>query len=158
MSVQEIIQKHPPSRDNLLLILHELQDSHPQHYLTENSLEQVAHYLKITKSAVYGVATYYSMFSLKPRGRYIIRVCLSAVCELMKTQTLIARLESLLGIKMGETTPCGLFTLESSECLGQCQEAPSMMINDKVYNNLDDQRIEQIIATYRRDNVKTNSQ
>lgn len=146
MSVQEIIHKHAPEKDNILLILHELQDNHPQHYLTEEALEQVAHYLNITKSAVFGVATYYTMFSLKPRGRYIIRVCVSAVCELMKSRSVIARLESLLNIKTGETTPCGLFTLETSECLGQCQEAPSMMINDKVYNNLDDQRIEQIIA------------
>jgi NADH-quinone oxidoreductase subunit E len=151
MSVQEIIHKHAPRRDNLLLILHDLQDNHPQRYLSEEALISVARYLNITRSAVFGVATYYSMFSLQPRGKYIIRVCVSAVCELMKFNTVFTRLESLLGIKTGETTPCGLFTLEKSECLGQCQEAPSMMINDQVYNNLDEQRIEQIIATYRKD-------
>ncbi len=153
MSVQEIIHKHAPRRDNLLLILHDLQDNHPQRYLSEEALISVARYLNITRSAVFGVATYYSMFSLQPRGRYIIRVCVSAVCELMKVNTVITHLESLLGVKTGETTPCGLFTLEKSECLGQCQEAPSMMINDTVYNNLDEKRIEKIITTYRKNSA-----
>ncbi len=147
MSHQQIIEQHTPERDNLLLILHDLQDSHPQHYLTEDALEQTARYLNLTKSAVYGVVGYYTMFSLKPRGRYLIRVCVSAVCELMKSNTVIGHLEHVLGITVGETTPCGRFTLEASECLGQCQEAPSMMINREVYNNLDEQRIRKIIAS-----------
>lgn len=150
MSTQNILEKHAPERHNILMILHDLQDQHPQNYLTEEALAATARHLKLTKSAVYGVAGYYTMFSLKPRGRHIIRVCVSAVCELKKSDTLIAHLESTLGIKTGQTTPCGLFTLELSECLGQCQEAPSLMIGQAVYNNLDGERIRELIESIRK--------
>ncbi len=149
MSIQEIIKQFEPRQHNLLNILHALQDIHPQQYLTEDALDETARYLKLTKSSVYGVARYYTMFSLQPRGRYIIRVCASAVCELLKVNSLIAALEDLLGIKTGETTADHLFSLELSECLGQCQEAPSMMVNDQVFNNLDNERIREIIGQFR---------
>ncbi len=149
MKHQEVIQKFEPKQHNLLEILHALQDNHPQNYLTEDALEETARYLRMTKSSVFGVAGYYTMFSLKPRGKYIIRVCVSAVCEVMKFKEVLLDLEKELGIGQGETTPCGRFTLEVSECLGQCQEAPSMMINQEVYNNLDKERISEILNIYR---------
>jgi NADH-quinone oxidoreductase subunit E len=149
MSNQQILERYKPDRDNLLMILHELQDHHPQHYLTEDALESAARYLNLTKASVYGVATYYTMFSLKPRGTFLIRVCVSAICEMMKSDEVISQLEKILGIKAGETTPCGKFTLEVSECLGQCQSAPSMMINSEVYNDLDEPRIRKIIDGFR---------
>ncbi len=149
MSTQNILEKHAPERHNILMILHDLQDHHPQNYLTEEALEATARYLRLTKASVYGVAGYYTMFSLKPRGKHIIRVCVSAVCELKKSDSVIAHLESTLGIKTGQTTPCGLFTLELSECIGQCQEAPSMMIGQAVYNNLDADRIREVIESIR---------
>jgi NADH:ubiquinone oxidoreductase subunit E len=149
MSTKSILKQFRPQRDNLLLILHALQDNHPQQYLTEEALESTAKYLNLTKSTVYGVAKYYSMFSLQARGKYIIRVCASAVCELLKSRQIVAQLEQLLGIKPGETTPCGRFTLELSECLGQCQEAPSMMINREIYNELNEKRVTEIIEALR---------
>lgn len=149
MTTQSIIRQFEAKQHNLLAILHALQDSHPQNYLTEDALAEAASYLKLTKSSVYGVAAYYTMFSLRPRGKYIIRVCVSPVCELLKSELVMAHLHKELGIKTGETTPCGLFTLEESECLGQCQEAPSMMINQEVYNLLDENRITEILNTYR---------
>ncbi len=149
MSIQETIKQFRPQQHNLLNILHALQDKHPQQYLTEDALGEVAQYLRLTKSSVYGVAKYYSMFSLTPRGSYIIRVCASAVCELLKANEVIARLESVLGIQKGETTADGLFSLELSECLGQCQEAPSMMVNDQVFNLLDNDRIQEIVEHFR---------
>jgi NADH-quinone oxidoreductase subunit E len=145
MEAQEILKKHKPTRDNLLNILHELQNQHPEQYITPEAMDLVARYLNMTRSSVYGAVDYYSMLSLKPRGKYIIRVCISPVCHILKADGIIARLESLLGIKAGETTTDKLFTLEVAECLGQCQEAPSMMVNDKVYNNLTDETIGSII-------------
>jgi len=150
MSTKQILEKFEPRRDNLLMILHALQDNHPQNYLTEEALGETAKHLKLTKSSVYGVARYYTMFSLKPRGKFVIRVCVSAVCELMKGQEVIGHLENILGIKSGETTPCSTFTLEIAECLGQCQEAPSMMINEKVFNHLDEKKIREVISEYRK--------
>ncbi len=149
MSTQEIIQQFEPKQHNLLHILHALQDAHPENYITEEALEEAARHLGVTKSTVYGVACYYSMFSLKPRGKFIIRLCASPVCELLHVNDIIATLEGALSIKTGETTKDGLFTLELSECLGQCQDAPSMMINDKVYNNLTAARVKEIIQSFR---------
>jgi NADH-quinone oxidoreductase subunit E len=150
-SIKKVLKKFSPLRENLLLILHDLQDNHPQNYLTEEALESTAKYLKLTKSTVYGVARYYSMFSIKPRGRHIIRVCVSPVCELLKVNDVVSALEHSLGIKTGETTSDGLFTLELSECLGQCQEAPSMMVDKQVYNNLTRENIVEILDSYRKD-------
>lgn len=133
----------------MLNILHALQNTHPQNYLTEEALEETARYLKMTKAAVFGVAGYYSMFSLRPRGKHVIRICISPVCEIMKTHDMIPVIEEVLGIKTGETTRDGLFTLETAECLGQCQEAPSMMIDDKVFNNLSKEKIRETITNIR---------
>ncbi len=149
MSAEEIIKQFEPEQHNLLNILHALQNNDPHNHLSEENLERTARYLGLTKSAVYGVVQYYSMFSMKPRGRYVIRVCVSPVCELLKSKEVTAVLENTLGISMGETTTDGLFTLESSECLGQCQEAPSMMVNGTVYNHLDEQTIAAVIGEYR---------
>jgi len=150
MSNLEILEKFKPEAHNLLMILHALQDSHPENYLTEDAMESTARYLKMTKSSVYGVANYYTMFSVKPRGKFIIRVCVSPVCELLKINEVIQHLEEELGIKTGETTPCKRFTLETSECLGQCHEAPSMMINQEVFNHLDKPKIKAILEDYRK--------
>ncbi len=152
MPTTEIIRQFDPVKDNLLNILHALQNNHPHNYLTEEALEETARYLKLTKAAVFGVAGYYSMFSLRPRGRFIVRVCISPVCEVMKIHALFPVIEKELGIKAGETTKNGLFTLETAECLGQCQEAPSMMINDKVYNNLSGEKIREILSEIRSQN------
>jgi NADH-quinone oxidoreductase subunit E len=149
MNTQEIIKKHKPTRDNLLNILHDLQDHHPERYITTEDMDEVVRYLNLTKSSVYGVVDYYSMLSLKPRGKYIIRVCISPVCHIKKAGGIIHNLEKILGIKTGETTADKLFTLEVAECLGQCQEAPSMMINEKVYNNLTEARIREIIVQHK---------
>ena len=149
MSPQEIISKHKPTQDSLLNILHDLQNNNPENYITTEAMDLVARYLNMTKSSVYGVVDYYSMLSVKPRGKYIIRVCISPVCHIKKAGGIISHLENTLGIKTGETTSDKLFTLEMAECLGQCQEAPSMMINEKVYNNLTDERINEIIAQYK---------
>ena len=149
MSPQEIISKHKPTQDNLLNILHDLQDNHPESYITTEAMDLVARYLNMTKSSVYGVVDYYSMLSVKPRGKYIIRVCISPVCHIKKAGGIISNLENTLGIKTDETTSDKLFTLEVAECLGQCQEAPSMMINEKVYNNLNEELINEIIELYK---------
>jgi NADH-quinone oxidoreductase subunit E len=149
MSPQEIISKHKPTQDNLLNILHDLQDNHPESYITTEAMDLVARYLNMTKSSVYGVVDYYSMLSVKPRGKYIIRVCISPVCHIKKAGGIINHLENTLGIKTGETTSDKLFTLEVAECLGQCQEAPSMMINEKVYNNLTEARIKEVISFFK---------
>lgn len=149
MERKEILKKYKPTTDNILYILHELQDSNPQHYLSEEDLKAVAEYLKVPLSYVHGVVTFYSMFSLKPRGKYIIRLCQSPPCWLQGACNVKEELERILGIRMGETTPDGLFTLEFSSCLGVCGVAPAMMVNDTVYGNLTPEKMEEIIEDLR---------
>lgn len=149
MNRKEILEKYPPHKDNMLLILHELQDNNPERYLSEADMKAVASYLRTTYSHVYGVVTYYTMYSLKPRGRYIIRLCNSPVCNMQGSENVISELAAVLGVNPGETTGDGLFTLEYSECLGQCGGAPGMMVNEDVHTNLSSERIRKIIEYYK---------
>ncbi len=146
---EEILFKYKPLKDNLLQILHEIQDLHPQHYLPEEDLLKVAKYLNISMSSVYGVVSYYSMFALKPRGKNIIRLCQSPVCDISGSQQIADKLKEILKINFGETTIDGLFTLESCECLGLCGNKPSMMINKEVYTGLNIEIIDLIINDIR---------
>ncbi|MCX5907661.1 MAG: NADH-quinone oxidoreductase subunit NuoE [Deltaproteobacteria bacterium] len=145
-----ILERYDRSPDNLLSILHDLQDANERHYLTDEDLRRTADYLGLTPSFVHGVATFYTMFSLKPRGRYIIRICQSPPCYLMGSTTMVMELMRHLGVEFGETTRDGLFTLEMSSCLGVCGVAPAMMINDEVYGNLTPDRIQIILEEKRR--------
>lgn len=145
MIPEEIQKRYDRSPDNLLGILHDLQDANERHYLTDQDLRLTADYLGLTFSFVHGVATFYTMFSLEPRGKYIVRVCQSPPCQLMGSTNIVAELMRRLGVKFGETTRDGFFTLEMSSCLGVCGVAPAMMVNDEVYGNLTPERIREIL-------------
>lgn len=148
MERAEIYKKFEPTKDNLIGILHELQDANPKNYLTEEDMKATAKFLNTTYAHVYGVATYYTMFSVKPRGKYIIRVCNSPVCDMKESTGIIDKLKSLLGIEIGETTKDSFFTLELTECLGRCAVAPSMMVNKDIYGLLEFDKIERILSRY----------
>lgn len=154
MDTSEILQKYPPTRDHLLLILHEIQRVNPGNNITHADIRQVARYLNTTTASVYGVVRYYSMFSLNPRGKYIIRFCKSPLCMMVGAFNLLNFLENELSIKLGETTSDMLFTLEPSECLGQCDKAPVMMVNETIYYNLDETRVRNIISYIREKEYK----
>jgi NADH:ubiquinone oxidoreductase subunit E len=149
MNRSEIIFKYQPVRENLLLILHELQNNNPEHYVSEEDMAVVADFLNITYSSVYGVVTYYSMFSPTPRGKFIIRVCNSQVCEMTGSENIMDELQKLTGIKPGETSPDRLFTLESTECLGHCDEAPAIIVNDEFFGNINTLKIKDLIDKLR---------
>jgi len=125
--------------------LHEIQDNHPQHYISEEAVEAVGNYLSIPPSHIYGVLTFYTMFSTKPRGKNIIRLCESPPCFLKGSDKIVAKLREILGVKVGGTTDDGLFTLEVCACLGVCGNAPVVMINDDVYGDLTEEKIAVII-------------
>jgi len=113
-------------------------------------MQAAAEHLGLPPSYVYGVATFYTMFSMEPRGRYVIRVCQSPPCHLMGSTDLSKELVKALGIGFGETTKDGLFTLEMSSCLGVCGVAPAMMINGEVFGNLTQARVYEILDDKRR--------
>jgi len=150
MNREKILEKYEPQADNLLGILHDIQNASEEHYLTDDDLRAVADFLGLAYSFVYGVATFYTMYSLKPRGRYLIRVCQSPPCHLLGSTTIARELMRLLGIGFGVTTADKRFTLEMSSCLGVCGVAPAMMVNDRVYGNLTPELIAEVIAGLRR--------
>lgn len=143
--INKVLHEFDPAQENIIKVLHKLQDAHPQQYISEKTLDLVASYFKNTKAQLYGIVSYYSMFSFKPRGRYIIRLCKSPVCNMMGSLNILNYLKQLLKISPGETTVDGFFTLEFSECLGRCGKAPSMMINKEVYTELSEEKIANII-------------
>jgi len=134
--------------ENVLLILHDLQNHNPRNYLSEKDLGLVAAYLNTTLGVMYGIASYYTMFSLKPRGKHIIRICRSPVCRLAGVTDVFAELSHMLKIDIGETTADRHFTLETTECLGQCDLAPAMMIDGVVYGNLTRAKIRSVIRHF----------
>ena len=149
MKTRTILEKYKSEKHNLLHILHDCQRESGQNYISKDAIREIADYLGIPLSAVYGVITYYSLLSVEPRGKHIIRVCNSPICNAQEAESLLTAVEELLGIGAGETTEEGMFTLELSECLGRCAQAPSVMINDTVYGNLNRKKLESIIEKYR---------
>jgi len=151
MLTEELRQKFSPNPENLLLILTEIQIRSRDNSIRDEDIAWVAEYLNITLSAVYGVVKYYSLFSTEPRGRYVIRVCRSPVCRMLGAETVADNLQSLLGVGAGVVSDNGLFSFEKSECLGQCEKAPSMMVNSAVYGRLTRAKIERLLSSLERE-------
>ncbi len=149
---KEICSKYTPDKDNLIYILHEIQDTHPQHFISEEAVNVVAEYLNVPPNHIFGVLTFYTMYSTKPRGSNIIRLCESPPCYIKGSENILRKLKVLLGVEVGATTSDGVFTLELCACLGVCGNAPVMMINNDVYGDLTEVKIEEIIAKVRRGN------
>jgi len=146
---QEICSKYAPTKDNLIYILHEIQDTHPQHYISEEAVDYIAQYLNIHANHIYGVLTFYTMYSTKPRGKNIIRLCESPPCYIKGSENILRKLHILLGVETGETTKDGEVIFELCACLGVCGNAPVMMINDDVYGDFTEERVEEIITKIR---------
>ena len=116
--------------------------------LTPESMDAVAQYLDMPAIAVYEVASFYSMYQLKPVGRHSINVCTSISCLLCGSSAVVKNLEEKLDIKLGETTQDGRFTLRSVECLGACVNAPMMQINKDYHENLTAEKMDAILEQY----------
>ncbi len=144
--LDEVVGKHKDQPGALLEILHEVQRIFG--YLSDDVLIAVSKKLGIRTSEAYGVATFYSLLSTKPKGKNIIRVCVSGPCHVMGSDSVIQSIEDELQIRVGETTSDGLFTLETTSCLGVCSDAPAMMINDKLFGNLTREKVRMILRSY----------
>lgn len=142
------IKKYGKKRENVLAILHEIQNNTEGHYLKEEQLRSLAEKMELPYSDLHGVVTFYSMFSTRPRGKYIIRVCESGPCSLLGANTIFEVIQEELNIDLYETTEDKLFTLEPTSCLGICGVAPAMMINEETYGNLTPKRIRDVLALY----------
>lgn len=117
-------------------------------YLPIEVQKFVSEELNVPLAEVYGVATFYTQFSIEPKGKHKIGVCLGTACYVRNSQAVLDKLSETLKIKVGTTTDDGLFTLEATRCLGCCGLAPVMMIDDEVYGKVDPNKIPEIIASY----------
>lgn len=145
--LQKVIDEHKGKEGPLMPILHEAQEIFGCLPLEVQSY--IADALNIPVTDIYGVATFYSQFTLKPKGEYKIGVCLGTACYVKGSQKVLDELVKVLNIKVGDTTDDGKFTLEATRCLGACGLAPVMMINDDVYGRLSPNDIAGIISKYR---------
>lgn len=140
----EVIEKNKDLPGALLPVLHEAQEIYG--YLPIEVQQMVADGLNISLSEVYGVATFYTRFSLTPKGKHQISVCLGTACYVKGSGKILEEVEKMLGIKSGECTPDGLFSIESCRCVGACGLAPVMMIDEDVYGKLTPAEVHKIIA------------
>lgn len=118
-------------------------------YLSEEVISFLAQRLKLPKVEVYSVATFYSMFNLEEKGRYIIRVCVSLPCYLRGSKEILEAFESELNITAGQTTADKKFTIEAVSCLGICNKAPAAMVNEEVCGGLTPQKVKEIVRQYK---------
>lgn len=118
-------------------------------YLPEEAVIEAAKVFGVPAAEAYGVATFYSYFSVKARGKNVIRICESAPCHIAGAAEVVAALERELGICMGETTADGRFALEFTQCVGQCQATPVVTVNSKPYFDVTPAKVANILAEYK---------
>ncbi len=140
------IAKYPPERKHsaVMAALRIVQEENGG-WLTNELIEAVADHLDMPAIAAYEVATFYTMYNLEPVGRHVISVCTNISCLLRGSDEVVAHLEERLGVKLGETTPDGRFTLKETECLAACGGAPMFMIGKQYYENLTPEKIDAIL-------------
>lgn len=132
---------------DLLVLLQEAQNEYG--YLSEEVMAELASSLDIPVNDVYGVASFYSFLSIRPLGRNVIRICKSLPCYLKHGQAIVETVAREIGIRPGETTPDGRFSFQLTNCIGLCDQAPAMMINDDAHVDLTPEKIAQILKKYK---------
>jgi NADH-quinone oxidoreductase E subunit len=145
--LQDAIARHKGERGAVMPVLQEAMNIFG--YVPQDVQEIIADGLGVTLSEVYGVATFYSQFSLEAKGEYVIGVCLGTACYVKGSQKIMDELTKQLQVEVGRTTKDGKFTLNATRCLGACGLAPVMMINDEVYGRLTPDQVSGILDKYR---------
>ena len=142
----EIISRYKDERTPLMMILSDIQKEFG--YIPLEVQELVSEEIGVPVAEIYGVVTFYSFFSLKPKGKYVIGVCLGTACYVKGSQQVIDKFSEILKLKAGETTEDGLFTLEALRCIGACGIAPALTINGKVYPKVQVSDVPGIVDEY----------
>ncbi|MES2629684.1 MAG: NAD(P)H-dependent oxidoreductase subunit E [Bacteroidota bacterium] len=149
----EIISRYPEGRQKsaLLPILHLVQDEN-QNSVSPEAMDFIAAMLKIQPIEVYEVATFYTMYNLKPVGKHVLEFCRTGPCCLVGGEDIIAYAENKLGIKDGQTTADGEFTIKCMECLGACGYGPMMQVGENFYEHLTEERVDYLLEEFRKGN------
>lgn len=150
--LDEIIAKYKDTRGALIPVLHEAQEIYG--YLPMGVQKRIAEGLNVSLADVYGVVTFYTQFSLEPKGKYKINVCMGTACYVKGSGDILNKLSDVLKIKNGQCTEDGLFSLDACRCIGACGLAPVIMINEDVYGRLTADDIPDIIKSYKEKEAK----
>lgn len=150
--IERLIKRYPEgkSKSALIPVLH-LAQAEFDGWLSVEVMDYVATVMKLQSVEVYEVASFYSMFNLKPVGKCLIEVCRTSSCWLRGAEELVAHIENILGIKEGQTTPDGMFSIKTVECLGSCGTAPMLQIGADFYENLTKEKTESLLEQLRRE-------
>ena len=144
--LKDVIQKYKDDPGAVMPVMQEAQEIYG--YLPIEVQKIIADGMGISLEEVYGIASFYSQFKLNPNGEVAIAVCLGTACYVKGSSDIIARIEEKLGIKSGETSPDGKFSLEATRCIGACGLAPVLTINDEVYGRLKKEDVDGILEKY----------
>ena len=144
--LKEVIARYHDQPGGLMPALQEAQGIYG--YLPVEVQRMIADGMNVSLSEVFGVATFYSQFSLTPKGKHRISVCLGTACYVKGSDKILEAVEEKLGIKSGECTPDGMFSIDSCRCVGACGLAPVMLVDDDVYGKLKPEQVAAIIASY----------
>jgi len=147
LKIDELAKSYGEHRDSMLPVLQGLQREYG--FLGEEIVNEVARKFEISQTEVFSVASFYHFLNTTKRGRYVIRVCRTISCELRDKDKVLRALESELGISMGGTTPDGKYSLDYANCMGMCDQGPSMMVNDDLYAGLTPSKAVDIVRGYR---------
>ena len=143
-TLRDILSSFTGERGELIPILQKVQKEFG--YLPEDAMKRVARFLKTSESTLYGVATFYTQFRLKPAGRKKVMVCRGTACHVNGAQQILEEVEKQLGIKEGETTPDNEYSLNTVACIGCCSLSPTIMIDEKVEANLTRSKVEKVFS------------
>ena len=143
----EIIGRYPRPKSALIPLLHLAQEQ--DGYVTDEAMSHIAELVGVSAAEVLGTATFYEMFKFEPVGRYMVNICTNISCQLMGGEELLEHAEHALGIRPGQTTADGLFTIEDVECIAACTEAPSLQVNYRYFHKLTNAEFEQLVADLR---------
>ena len=147
MQINEICDRHKNDKTPLMMILSDIQKEYG--YVPVEVQEIVSEKTGISVAEIYGVVTFYSFFSLKPKGKYVIGCCLGTACYVKGAQQIVDKFSEILGIGPGETTEDGMFTIDALRCIGACGIAPAVTINGTVYPKMQANQVQTIIDEYR---------
>lgn len=148
--MQEILNAYEKDKSNLIQILNEVQEYYG--YVPEKAQLAISEYLSMPMAEIYGVVTFYSRFTLKPKGKYHIAVCLGTACFVKGSENILERAKERLGIDVGETTKDGKFSLEATRCIGACGLAPVFTVNEEVYGKATVKMMDEVLDKYMENN------
>ena len=143
--VEQALTRYPNKRSAVLPVLWAVQRQHG--WIPPAGLRYAAATVELPEPEVFGIATFYTMFNLRPVGRHHLQVCMTLSCSLMGADRLFRHLENRLGIGHGETTPDGRFTLRQVECLAACGGGPCLQVNDTYHENLDEAGVDRLLES-----------